>query len=249
MKKIILLILVCLSFSCKHKPAEDFIDNENGQDTTYVEDTTTVNVESENSEDFSIKFKSIGFIQQFEEKFLRDFMANNKTMNWYAGTIDDQMKGVIERYKYDSFFYANLVIQNNTPNKMTSVKLSGIIKAVYADGKMEYWPSGVLSNSPTEKNILEDDLVDIFGFVSKYDEMWNSNEIREYYLMDQFEDYKIPGVAFMKNETINVFKRTPLSLILVINYKAISVDKEYTKTISYDILDSWKECQTELGLR
>ncbi len=50
MKKIILLILVCLSFSCKHKPATDSIDNGIEQETTKAEDTATVDKVPENTE-------------------------------------------------------------------------------------------------------------------------------------------------------------------------------------------------------
>jgi hypothetical protein len=55
----------------------------------------------------------------------------------------------------------------------------------------------------------------------------------------------IPGAFFAKKD----FERTPKSLTLIMKYKAISIDEEYTKILSYDILDSWKEYQTELGLR
>ena len=243
MKIIILSFLVCLSFSCKHKPDSDFIDNGIEQETTKgaEEDTATVNVVPENTEDFSVKFKSLE-IKQFGKKFFKDFILNSHD----DGEKDDKFYQDIERdfeiVGDKTFFCTTLVIQNNTPNKITSFKLTYFLKAIYADGKTEYWPYG---DKTSEENMLDDDYSNGFYSVKQKD-IWSPNEIREYYI-SSYEGgiFNVPGRSISKK----AFERTPTNFTLMIKYKGISVDGEYTQIFSYDILDSWKEYQTKLGLR
>lgn len=241
MKKTILSILVCLSFSCKHKPATDSIDNGIEQETTKAEDTATVDKVPENTEDFFIKFKSLE-IKQFEKKFLKSYFLNeiDKETN---SNVEGKAEEFAEYVGDKPFLCTNLVIQNNTPNKITSFELTYILKAIYADGKTEYWPR---HNAESEESMLDNQYLNKFVSVKQKD-IWNPNEIREYNIrsFDEGGGNSLPGQFISKS----VFERTPTNFTLIIKYKGISVDGEYTQIFSYDILDSWKEYQTKLGLR
>lgn len=45
------------------------------------------------------------------------------------------------------------------------------------------------------------------------------------------------------------FKRTPDEIYFKVTYKFISVDGEYAGEMKFDLMDEWKNCQKELGLR
>lgn len=235
MKKIILSFLVCLSFSCKHKPDADFIDNGIEQDTTKE---ATVNVVPEDIENFPIKSFTSLEIKQFEKKSLRDFLLSHvdKDSDSY-----DNIENVVDGVGDSPYFCTTLDIQNNTPNKITSFMFSYILKAVYADGEIEYWP---YKYEASEESMLDNHLINDFGSV-KQDDIWNPKEIREYYLLGDALGCDVPGTFISKK----AFERTPTNFTILIKYKGISVDGEYTQIFSYDILDSWKEYQTKLGLR
>lgn len=234
MKKIILLILVCMCFSCKQSSK---IGSGNEQEIpTETADTISAE-EPEINEDFSIKFKSLE-IKQFEKNSFREFLLSHVDKN---SDSYDNIENVVDYVRDSPYFRTTLAIQNNTPNKITSFKLSYILKAVYADEKTEYWPYGY---EASEESMLDNRLINRFGSV-KQDEIWNPNEIREYYLLGDAVGCDVPGTFISKS----VFERTPTNFTLIIKYKGISVDGEYTQILSYDILDSWKEYQTKLGLR
>ncbi|HAH55799.1 MAG TPA: hypothetical protein DCM02_11115, partial [Flavobacterium sp.] len=168
MKKIILSFLVCLSFSCKHKPDANTIDH------GIEKDTATVNKVPENTEDFSIKFKSLE-IKQFEKKFLKSYFLNeiDKETNT---NVEGKAEEFVEYVGDKPFFCTTLVIQNNTPNKITSFELTYILKAIYADGKTEYWPS---HSEESEESMLDNQYLNKFVSVKQKD-IWNPNEIKEY---------------------------------------------------------------------
>jgi len=242
MKKIILSILVCLSFSCKNKPAAVVMDNDIEQEThkaaaAFIEDTATVKVVPEDIDDFSIKFKTFD-IKQFDKKSLKDFLLSHVDKN---SDSYDNIENVVDYVENTPYFSTTLVIKNNTANKMTSFKLSYILKAVYADGETEYWP---YKSKNSEESMLDKHLFNKFGSVNQ-DKIWNPKEIREYYLIGDALSCDIPGTFISKK----AFERTPVNFTLIVKYKGISVNGEYTQILSYDILDSWKAYQKELGLR
>ena len=239
MKKIILLILVCMCFSCKQSSK---MESGNEQEiSTEIADTISAEQEPEIIEDFSIKFKTLGF-KKPTKKFLIDFISENNKGNNNYSSLDSEADYVTDNERV-TYFYTNIDIQNNTPHKITSFEVKYIIKAIFADGKTIYSPF-IFASEEDEENLLDNGLWNDFGSVKK-DKNWNPKEIREYYLMSKGMNVYIPGTFFAKKD----FERTPESLTLIMKYKAISIDEEYTKIISYDILDSWKEYQTELGLR
>lgn len=235
MKKIILSFLVCLSFSCKHKPDANTIDH------GVEKDTATVNKVPANTEDFSIKFKSLE-IKQFEKKFFKDFIVNSHADAEKDDKFYRDFESDFEIVADKTFFCTTLAIQNNTPNKITSFKLTYFLKAIYADGKTEYWPP---KDDTSEESMLDNDYSNGLDSV-KQKNIWSPNEIREYYISSYDGGiFYVPGTSISKK----AFERTPKNFTLMIKYKGISVDGEYTQIFSYDILDSWKEYQSELGLR
>lgn len=232
MKKITLLILVCICFSCKQSSK---MESGNEQEiSTEMADTISAEQEPEIIEDFSIEFKSLE-IKQFEKQFVRDFILKYNEREY--SSLEDEVDYVMKT----PHFCTTLVMQNNTPNKITSFKLSYILKAVYADGETEYWP---YKYEASEESMLNNYLINELVSIKK-DEIWKPNEIREYYLTGTGMNCDVPGVFISKS----TFERTPTNFTMLLKYKGISVDGEYTQILSYDVLDSWKKYQTELGLR
>jgi hypothetical protein len=45
------------------------------------------------------------------------------------------------------------------------------------------------------------------------------------------------------------FERTPKKAVLILGYKAISIDGEYSDMERFDIIDLWKANQIKLGFR
>lgn len=141
----------------------------------------------------------------------------------------------------DASFTVNLVLKNNTENNLSSFEARYFIEALYQDGDILYYPTrGFYPHEKEEPSIIFDD----YGIVTSTlhdNELWKSKST---HLFTSFITWSF-GDFF----TEDMFKRTPKSLTLYIQFRGISIEKEYLEIYKYDILDYWKDYQTELQLR
>ena len=143
-------------------------------------------------------------------------------------------------------FKIELALKNITNNKITSFESLGFLELVYEDGGMRFYPG--------ERDAKSEDAYFgqlLYGVKSHLTPKVNPNnpwKPKE----DRILKFNIPNDAVYTYE-LSIgkfeFQRTPQQVIFALKYKAISVDGEYADIIRFDVKDSWKEYQKELGLR
>lgn len=226
--KIIIFSVLFFFVSCKDKPVQSDIDSENI--TTINEHS--IEEESTEKEDFII------IPQESIFKNEPSFQGDGPS------------------------FFVNFDIKNNTPNTIDKFLVKVKIGAEFKDGTFQTFPRKerkikVDLNDITVEQYLED--VRIYDFkkypsdfhvgVLETDEKWESGIIKNFSLI--IGDTRLGAHDSRAYFNINsmVFERTPKKLYLIFHYRAIGIDGEYENIMIYDILEYWKDYQTEIGLR
>ena len=143
-----------------------------------------------------------------------------------------------------SVFKTELIINNNTGNKITSFEMKYFIEGLFKNKKYEYFPGGGKGSRKDYNELFKTHFLLPVAKLEDLEEnqIWLPNEQRKFNLLVKGSLFSY----FFKNEE---FKRTPEKLNLVIKYEAISVDKEYYKMGNWDILEHWKNYQKEINYR
>jgi len=149
----------------------------------------------------------------------------------------------IPEFKFEGASFKLIIkMKNNTPDIIRDFELKYYIKVVMKDSDFKYYPSGFVGGANTDDIKFNDD---IMKYNIPYDSVWNPNEIKTIKLT-------VPGSktgANYYNFSYKKFERTPLEAVIGYRYNATSVDGEYENTEFYNILEFWKEYQTEINLR
>ena len=138
-------------------------------------------------------------------------------------------------------------IENKTPNKISNFEFQFYLKAIFENGEVMYFPNTLVSKHKDGQDLTDNDELIINNSKNslatlKINETWEPNVAKKL-------EYSVGQYMPKGNFNEALFKRTPQSFLIVYSYNAISIDKEYNRFGYYDILDYWKEYQTQVGLR
>jgi len=138
-------------------------------------------------------------------------------------------------------------LENKTSNKISSFKFQFYLKAIFDNGEVMYFPNTLVNKKMNGQDLTEDDELVLNNSKNSLatlniNEIWMPNNTKQL-------KYSVGQYMPKGNFDEDLFKRTPQYFFIVYNYNAISIDEEYNRFGYYDILDYWKEYQTQVGLR
>lgn len=195
------------------------IPSEKDDHSIEVKDESGTGVKSNKSENDKQSFKVLNISKS---KFIVDSADRKNYVNYYHRDP--------ELHQMFTIFTIDVDVKNETTNRITKFDAEGFIKVEFEDGselRLPYYSGGMYFTDASKGKI------------------WQPNSVHKlkFWYLGQDRDRRTLDLPTSK------FERTPIQCDFIFNYKAISVDGEYTDELRYDILDDWKQFQKVLGLR
>ncbi len=124
-------------------------------------------------------------------------------------------------------FLIEFELKNNSNIPINTFYFNSAVEGVFSDGE----------------KIKQDGTFDHYSNIISINKIWKPNEIRT------FKIY-LPNVPYNYNFfRKDYFERTPENIGITFNFIARGVDGEFEETRGFNLLEEWKEYQTELGYR
>ncbi|MEG4904786.1 hypothetical protein, partial [Microcoleus sp. F10-A1] len=146
-----------------------------------------------------------------------------------------------------AIFNVELTIKNNTGNTINNIEIISGIKAQFRDDKTMYYPYP-FSEYKSDAEYLSGPTAKQYGGINNIREKkkWMPSQTKTFKLR-VFGSYEVDwSVKGFRNGT---FERTPSTAEYIVAYKFQGLDGEYEDFFKFDILDLWKNYQTQIGLR
>lgn len=142
-------------------------------------------------------------------------------------------------------------LKNNTLNTINNVEIISGIKAQYKNETNPVYYPRLYNDNQSDLEYLADPIVSAYGGLNNHrdKEKWLPGQTKSFDLTLSntcwTPDFGLEEIAFPDF----TFERTPDKVEFIAAYKFVGIDGEYANEIKIDMLDLWKEHQTQIGLR